>query len=301
VKAVKPEDTTYAVNVATFKAYLKTIVFEPGTFKGKKVDQYLPIELYVPVNRRVPEIIYPIDPRSDRYDRRLYERALRLNGIEPPRLDYFPSYNYVNSKEIDNIQYPFALFKLDLDAEGQPTAIEPVKGTSGSFMSQIQTAINWGKYRPLYVNNKPCASRNFLLVSFLPQIHYPAFPIDLTSIDSLALRERVRVRLLYDTLGQVSGPLPANIINNEFVCPENLVRIIGETSYRIAIDTLGKVKLLRTFNNHKEYKKAGQALMPHLQFFPAMDIQGRAQPFEGFIKVTFNGTKKVLIVFPWLQ
>jgi len=300
VKAVKAFNEAEGKNIKVYEKYLKTMVFVPGTFKGKKQNQYIPVKLNVPVNRRIPELTFPLNNQAEIQNRLLYDKALTLNGIEPPRIDFFPSYNYHFENRNDEPRYPFVLFKLNLDDEGRPTVVELVRSTCDNFTDQHQSAVHWGRYSPLYVKGKARVSENFLLISLLPQVNYPTTPFNYSEKDSCSLRERERVRLLPDTLGLLSGPYPRNIIGQEFVCPDNAVKIVGEATYRIAVDTLGNVKMLRSLRNNKRLKRGGMVLVSYLKFFPAIDNQGRPRPFDDFIRVTYSGSKKVKIDFLWL-
>ena len=301
VKAVEARDSTDAEAIKSFEPYLKTMEFEPGVFRGKNKKQLIPLDLYVTIGRRVPDIKFPLNLKGEIENRDLYRLALVLNGMKLPRLAYFPSYNFHSNILPGVTEYPFALYKLDLDAKGRPTALALVKTTCANYTDQIQSAILWGRYEPLYIKGKAAPSVNYLLVSLLPQVNYPTNPLDFDSGKAIALRDKIRVRLLTDTLGLISAPLPENIIDGEFVCSSDTVRILGDVWYRVLVDTLGNVKLNRTQDKNSKFIKAGRGLTPHLRFFPAIDIQGRARPYEGDLNVTFTGSKRVYISIMWLQ
>ena len=297
VRAALPDDSSY---VKYYGDYLATMHFKPGRFENKPVEQTLPVHMKFRRYSRMPELAFPVDSSGIIHDRDFYFEAFRLNGIEVPRIEAFPSYNFQFKNTIsDSLSYPFFIVKLNLDETGRPTKIEKLTPDSLPFTEQILNAVNWGRYRPLEIRGKTAASEVFLLISHLPQVSYPTRV--LTAKDStLSLHDRLRVCMLPDTVGLMFPPWPRNIIENKFVSSEKIVAIEGEAVVQVAIDTLGKVKYLDLENSDKIRKMKVLALLPDLRFYPALDFNNRRQPFEGYLQLTFTASKTVEIDMTWL-
>jgi len=292
----EPADSNY---VKYYRDYLKTMRFRPGTFEKKPVEQTLPVRLRFKAHQRLPELTFPVDREARIQDRDFYFAALGRNGVTVPRIESFPSYNYKFKRTLsDSLIYPYFLVKLNLDETGRPTKIEKLTAASPPYTDQIMIVINWGRYAPLEIRGKPAASECFLLITHLPQANYPACVY--TAGDStLSLRDRVRVRLLPDTVGLMSPPLPRNIIDNKIVCASIDVFGNGEATVLVAIDTLGKARMVRLMP--PILKKKVLAALPDLKFYPALDFQGRRQPYKGYLRLSFNATKTVSVDMTWFS
>ncbi|MBN1212975.1 MAG: hypothetical protein JXA92_10390, partial [candidate division Zixibacteria bacterium] len=296
VSAAAPVDSNYA---EYYRDYLRTMRFQPGTFNKKPVEQILPVRLVFKAHQRLPELTFPVDRDGLIPDRDFYFAAVGLNGIDVPRIELFPSYNYKYKGILsDSLNYPYFLVKLTLDETGRPTEIKKLSNISLPFTDQIINVINWGNYTPLKIKGKPTVSESFLLISHLPQVNYPTnvyTPDDST----LSLRDRIRVRLLPDTVGLMSPPLPRNIIDNKIVCASDEVFGSGEATALVTVDTLGRVWLVDAIPS--KLKKNVFASVKYMSFFPAFDYQGHRQSFKGYLRLTFQNSKTVGVDILWLS
>ncbi|MDD3731845.1 MAG: hypothetical protein PHU88_05660 [candidate division Zixibacteria bacterium] len=297
VSPVEAGDSNYA---GYYSAYLKTLIFEPGKYKGKKTKQIIPVNLFYKPKRRVPELVFPVNAERKVLNRSFYFYALKLNEIQIPEIVYFPSYNYLKKIPLTEGIYPYALFKIKLDKDGRPVDIKYIRGNSSAYISQILSAVNWGKYTPLQLQGKNQPSENYLLFSFLPHDSYPVMEIDYRVNSSLSLLERIRVRLLPDTVGLLTEPLSVNIDNDEFICSDSKVIVKGEVTARVLVDTLGKVKLTGLSSSNKRLNAAVISLLSYLDFYPALDNSGLKIPFNGELDIEFTGSRRVKIHIKWL-
>ncbi len=300
VSSVSPVEAGDSIYAEYYTAYLKTLIFEPGKYKGKKINQIIPVNLFYKPNRRVPELVFPVNAERKVLNRSFYFYALKLNEIQIPEIVYFPSYNYLKKISLTEGIYPYVLFKIKLDKDGRLIDIKSIRGNSSAFIPQILSAVNWGQYTPLQLQGKNQPSENFLLFSFLPHDSYPVMAVDYRADSSLSLLDRIRVRLLPDTVGLLTEPLPVNVYNDEFICSDSKVIVKGEVTARVQVDTLGKVKLTGLSSSNKRLKAAVISLLSYLDFFPALDNSGLKIPFNGELDIEFTGSRRVKIRFKWL-
>jgi hypothetical protein len=301
VKSVTPEDSSESAFAAYAEAWLKSIPFEPAIFEGKKTKSRLPILLQFRPRVRLPEIHFPLD--SDRVisDADLYYKAYGLNDIRLPRLDEFPSYFCELKWPDSSVSYKYVLVKVELDKSGKVVNTELAHSTFPAYTTPTMSAVLWASFTPATVLGKPVPCECFVLVSFFPYINYPTRVWRRTELDSLSLLEKFRVRLLSDTVGLMSKPLPAWAGGEEFSYSGLRLFVRDTVSARLYIDTSGHVRLGRMSNGIKQLQATIREITPHLRFFPALDYQGRCRPYSGLTSFIFQGSAKIRIVCHWLR
>jgi len=281
--------------------WLKSIEFEPATFKGKEVQSYLPIIMQFRPKVRLPDLFFPLDTSRSITDADLYFKAFGLNDIRPPQLVQFPSY-FCDIKSSDtSVIFKYILTKVTLDESGQVTDVVEVSSTYPAFTQQVMSAILWAKFSPTEVRGTPQPSKCFILVSFFPQISYPTRVWQQDNYDSLYLLERFRVRLLPDTVGLMTKPLPAKLSGSEFTLSGRHTAYRNQVSAFISVDVTGSASLRRMSKTGKEVQLAVRELIGRrLRFYPAMDYQGNPQRFSGLVTFIFKASPKIRMEYNWL-
>jgi hypothetical protein len=150
------------------------------------------------------------------------------------------------------------------------------------------------------VRGSPVPAECFVLVSFFPQINYPTRAWQRSDLDSLGLLARFRIRLLPDTVGSMSKPLPAKMPGDEFTLAGKHAAFRDTVSAVLSVDTTGRVSLRRFTKAREGLQKAVYELGARLRFFPALDYQGHPQRFSGLVSFIFQGSPKIRIVYHWL-
>jgi hypothetical protein len=300
VKSVTAEDSSESPFADYAEAWLKSIPFEPATFKGKKTKSRLPVLFQFRPQVSLPEIHFPVDSNQLIADADLYFKAVSLNSICLPRLEEFPSY-FCDLKWSDSlVSYKYVLVKVELDKSGKVVNTEPAHSTFPAYTMPTTSAILWANFVPAAVQGKPVPAECYVLVSFFPYINYPTRVWRQTELDSLSLLEKFRVRLLPDTVGLMSKPLPAWAGGEEFTY-SGLHQFLRDTvSAMLYIDTSGHVRLGRMSNGSKQLQAIIREITPHLRFFPALDYQGQCRPYSGLTSFVFQGSAKIRIVCHWL-
>ena len=109
------------------------------------------------------------------------------------------------------------------------------------------------------------------------------------------------MRLLADTVGLMTKPLPSWAGGEEFTY-SGLHRFVHDTvSAMLYIDTSGHVRLGRMNNRSKQLQATVREVASHLRFFPALDYQGQSRPYSGLASFVFQGSVKIRIVCHWLH
>jgi hypothetical protein len=122
-----------------------------------------------------------------------------------------------------------------------------------------------------------------------------------TALDSINLLERYRVRLLPDTVGLMTKPLPAWPGGEEFTFT-GFNRFFRDTvGVQVRIDTSGNIRIRRMSGGNKQLRTSIRKAVSHLKFFPALDYQGQPQPYSGLISFISQGSVKIRIVCHWLH
>jgi len=297
VAAESPPDSAFAKYA---QAWIKSIKFEPATFKGKEIPSHLPVTLQFRPRVRLPDISFPIDSTGVIADADLYFKTFALNDIRVPQLEEFPRC-FCDLKVTDSsIVFKYVLVKVGLDESGRVTDVENVSSNYPAFTRQVMSAILWARFSPAVVQGSTVPAECFVLVSFFPQINYPTRVWQRSDLDSLGPLARFRIRLLPDTVGLMSKPLPAKMPGDEFTLASKLAFYRDTVSAALSVDTTGRVSLRRFTKGGEAMQQAVYELGARLRFFPALDYQGSPHRFSGLVSFILQGSPKIRIVYHWL-
>jgi hypothetical protein len=149
------------------------------------------------------------------------------------------------------------------------------------------------------VNGSPDVQECFLLISLFPRIRIPTLPLH-GEIDTMPLDERLRVRLLADTVGLMFKPVPKYRPDGfVYTAPEGRIAGLDRLGVRVEIDTLGLATILHTVGAADSTRLMCERIVRTLDFFPAMDYAGRAQPYQGLLRFEYFSSTKIRIVLSW--
>jgi hypothetical protein len=299
VKSVTAEfagDSAFAIAGSRFFRALK---FVPGLRNGKRDSMTVRLLLQVGGTGSEPLVHFPVGPDCQVDEAELYWAALARLGYRPACLRRFESYYYLLNKNKLWQKYEYKVFQVDLDSAGDVVGVELIKATTPHFNDQIKTAINWGEYEPMTIDGRPVASSNFLVVLLLPTINYPTLPLDFRKTDTYNVWDRLRVRLMPDTLGVLAPPIPRREWSTE-ISHKFLSGMIPDlVSGRIRVDTTG---ISRIDNVSSDFWKARRIL--HLNafeipFFPALDFSGRSRVWSGLVFLKYTSDTTAHAWFDW--
>ena len=300
VASVAEESSSDSAFAVYAQAWIKSIRFEPATFRGKEVPSHLPVILQFRPRVRLPDIHFPIDSASAVVDADLYFKTFALNDIRVPQLEEFPRY-FCDLKVTDSsVVFKYVLVKVGLDESGRVTDVENVSSNYPAFTRQVMSAILWARFSPAVVQGSPVPAECFVLVSFFPQINYPTRVWQRSDLDSLGPLARFRIRLLPDTVGLMSKPLLAKMSGDEFTLAGKHAFYRDTVRAVLSVNTTGRVSLRRFTKAGEVMRQAVNELSARLRFFPALDYQGRPHRFSGLVSFIFQGSPKIRIVYHWL-
>ncbi len=284
IKKITPETVQDLAYVDYFRDNLMSVKFEAAKKDGKKVAFLLPCILRFEKKVIFPEVYFPIDTARKIFNRALYFSAFDSIQVEFAKLDFFPTY-YCDLEPNDSLTAnPFILFKVNIDETGNPVEIKKISSTYSQYDVQLQSAIQWAKFKPAFIDNQPVASENYLIVSFFPYVNYPTIPWYPSNKDGDSYYHNLQLKLIPDTVGNLQEPIPA------FISPDNFLsasRNISKDSVLIlfSVDTSGKAKISRFSKMKKRNRKPIFQMIKNKRFYPALDYSGH--PVETKVLANF--------------
>jgi len=290
------------------KNYLSSIIsqieYEPAVYLGSKRSCQLPLIIMANPRFRNSVIFFPVSSDFEVSDNLLYYEALRLNKFELPELLSFPQY-FCTLKRSDSLKIlPYVLEKLSLDSAGNVIKSENFSASikAEAYSTQIQAASLWAEFSPLKVEGLSRPSDCYLLISFLPQLHYPTKIIAVSESDNSHWADRWRVLLLPDTAGIMVPPLPLELNISTITIRKKQHRYLtGEILATISIDSLGEARVIMIDRKDTEFRQAINSVVSSVGFFPAMSFHGRPQKFTGKARFHFTYSATVRVEYLWLN
>ncbi|MCH9024468.1 MAG: hypothetical protein IH931_03960 [candidate division Zixibacteria bacterium] len=283
---------------------LSQIEYQPAAYLGSNRSCQLPLIIMANPRFRRSEVVFPVSSNFEVSDNFLYYEALRLNKFELPEILSFPKY-YCGLKRSDSLKIlPYVLVRLSLDAAGNVLKSENFSASfkAEAFSIQIKSASLWSEFSPLKIEGIARPSDCYLLVSFLPQLHYPTKKITAPERDTSHWAEKWRVRLLPDTVGLMVPPLPLELNIESITLKKQKQRfLMGEILATISIDSLGKARVMSTDKKDAKYHQAINSAMSCVGFFPAMSFRGKPRKFIGKARFQFTRSAKVRVDYLWLN
>ncbi|RKX26081.1 MAG: hypothetical protein DRP45_04475 [Candidatus Zixiibacteriota bacterium] len=309
VEAIRQEDSLYT---NCYGDDLRTMQFEPGVANGRKTAMKLPVIAQIGVLGTTAELLFPVQRNRAVIETDLYWETFELNNVVLPEIKYFPSYHYKSKSRQSSNTHPFILYRLDLDEDGGVVSIESVVATCPAFAGQLQAAIGRGQYSPLVVAGMPIRSRNYLLVSFYPEVEYPTNPLKADSAADLGIFDQMRIRLFSDTVGLMAKPVPKKAWDGQ-VRSSN-ARILSETGHstEAKIDSTGNAVAINVLPCTTRWRRGSVLTLPgagshgvrrilrSVSFYPALDFSGRSVPYVGLARLMAVDARTIRIWLDWL-
>jgi hypothetical protein len=286
--------------VAAYVSYLKSIKFEPGVRDGARAAMRLRLEVQAGAVGSRPLVFYPVGPNYEILRSQWYWAALAANGIEPARVTSFPSYYYETSTAEVGNRYDYMLFRVDLDSLGRATAVILAGSSNTKFTDQICSAVKWGKFVPMRLNDQPVASSNFLVVALLPDLEYPTDVWSGQTAEGRAIGERLRIHLVPDTIGEMMLPIVKRDWSDSLVDPAIRELFPNLVSACLAIDTSGWGTLKDFSDDSWKLRRQLSQKAFDRQFYPARDFSGKYLPWTGLVFVRYLDASHTKIWFDWV-
>jgi hypothetical protein len=293
------ESSADSAAVAAYVPYLKSFRFEPGLREGTRSDFRLRIEIQTGGTGTEPALIFPVGPNREIVRAETYWAALKAVGIEPARLVQFPSYYYIPTSASTGNRYDFKTYRIELDSLGRVTEVAPLSVSSPRFTDQIATAAMWAAYEPMRIGGTAVPSTNYLSVALFSEASYPTTKWLADSLGGIPDKERLRVRLLPDTLGEMfpaivkrdwSGPIIDSAVwepNPELI------------SARIVVDTAGLATPRESSHDSWRVRRMLMGRAFDRGFYPARNFAGSPLTWPGLAYVRYLDSSHVGIWFDW--
>ncbi|MEW5795672.1 MAG: hypothetical protein AB1772_04855 [Candidatus Zixiibacteriota bacterium] len=286
--------------VADFYAlYLSGFRFEPGRNNDTVSAMTLRVAVQIGDVGPKPIVHFPVGVRPEVDKSEHYWAAFETLGIQPARLRSFPSYNFEIDPLSDWFQYEYKFFRVDLDTLGEVTAVELVRSTSPAFTEQIRAAIDWGEYEPMRVKSRAVPSTNYLVVALLPNAAYPTKAVSFESAESLPIWDRLRIRLLPDTIGELMPPVPKRDWSGAIADSVHRMSLAETVVFALEVDTLGTGVIERIGNSNWKIRSLLNRLSHDRRFFPALDFAGQTRPWTDLARMVYPSADSVRVWFRW--
>lgn len=299
VKSVTAEFASDSAFALGSKRFFSALKFVPGLRNGKRDSMTVRVLLQVGGTGSEPLVRFPVGPDCQVDDGELYWAALAGLGFRPACLRRFESYYYrLNLTKLWQM-YEYKVFQMDLDSTGDVVGVRLASATTPHFNDQIMTAINWGEYEPMSINGRPVASSNFLVILLLPTVEYPTPPLDFRNTDTYNVWDRLRVRLMPDTLGVLAPPIPKKEWSTEISHKFFSGMIPDLVSGRIRVDTTGMSRIDKVTS---DFWKARRILFLNafeIPFFPALDFSGHSRVWSGLVFLKYTNDSTTQVWFDW--
>jgi len=298
IQPVRLEDTAFA---DYYDRRLTSARFEPGTIDGKVSSFLLPLQLRFRPYAKNPHLMFPVGRRREISNSWLYFQCLELNGISLGAINSFPSYGSSVSFDDSLHRTPFVLAEIDLDSAGHPTRIDVCHASSYVDVDQIVSAVNWAEYSTASRRGVPVPTSTLLAIFLFSEISYPTRPLLMNELDSIDIRNRMRVQLVQPGIGFMLPPVPRNTRSGYFTPSDNHDLRRTRVSARVFIDTLGQTSFLATDRKERSIGNSCRTVLEQLRFYPALDFEGNPQIFSGLVFIDFTDSKSVRIQCEWLS
>lgn len=283
-----------------FDAFISSCKFAPARRQGDAIASRLPIVLTLRPRDRVPGVLFPIDSLGVITDHDLYFSAVEFLGIELPQLRKFPSF-FCNLSWRDTISVTHSiLIKVDLDSQGEISGRELISSTYPQFTPQLMAAVCWSEFAPARVNGVAVESSAFVRILFFSNLSYPTPVRDYSTDVAYTLLEAEQVRLLYDTVGLMSVPLPRIDPNKPITLTGKSSTHRGSISLVLTIDSSGAVRFRRFLPVSVQTRDIVRRFTKQTSFFPALDFTGRAVRYHGAGQLDIESRKTVRFTPLWL-
>ncbi len=290
-----------------YAPYIRKIRFEPGMIDSVKTEMRIPAVMEAAAPGTRPRFRFPVERNRAIIETGLYWLALEMNGVTLPEIKRFPSYGGKPVTEPRQKSYPYILLRVNLDAEGTVTAVEPVLSTHPAFTDQLVSAVNWAEYTQLKVRGEAHESENYVLISFFSDVKYPTSALDFEAGLS-TLSDQLRVRIYPDTVGLMSLPIPLGYGTGN-VNSSNVAKLSEHPlSGRLIVEPGGVMRLsdispdsLSVRDSRKLQLACRQIMGVRVNMAPAMDFQGQSQPYSGLVRFERQSEELVRIDYSWVS
>lgn len=279
------------------RPFITALTFVPAELDDQVRASQLPVSMQIEPRMRAPQFRFPVSSDGE-IDHELLMRSLSLNSVQPPSIDYFPSYYYTTEDDSDSAVPSSLLLRLDLDQSGEVVQITTTWPSGSGRDSQLRSAVRWARFSPLRIDNQPRSTSTWLAVTFYPHATYPSFAFP---SESDVPWERFRLQLLPDTVGLMQRPIPKRSGYDHFSFQGDHIYYRDTVSVIIHVDTLGQVRLRHLSRTEPEVLSAISQATAKTLFYPALGFDGYGRSFTGRALFILEGSTTIRIDYFWLR
>ncbi|MBI5267808.1 MAG: hypothetical protein HY851_11315 [candidate division Zixibacteria bacterium] len=290
-----------SILIRLLDSILRKVEFVPGKRDSEAVAQVIPAELALFAGSVRARLSTPVTDSGRFGDPRLYAAGLQANSVSSPLLNRLAPVFFTCSKRDSLTDLPYALLKIDVNADGKPGQVETVRTTMVGFTDQIASAFNWADYTPARVGETLTASTVYAVVIYHPRARYPTRPIGLPGKDTAGTVEQFLIRLVIDTEGVMIPPIPASVNADSVGIDRATGKPYGPVSVWCTFDTSGQAWPTRMSNRSSIVASICREAISEMRFHPATDFHGRRVAFSGLMYFDFAGSGNVRVYLDWLR
>ena len=286
-------------------ASIRNIDFSPAKYNDENIPFILPasLEFTLAGHRPNANFMLPGWPAGGSITEDLIYQSLQLNGLIPAAVRRIPPYYCVYPDSLNKGDYPFAVYRVDLDSIGNVDNVELINGTYPHLAELFFSVLLHSEYIPGSYNGESIPFSLYVTVRFFERINYPTLPWPPGAEgngDFSYEFHRISVKPYPDSI--VCPPMPTNLYMGGII-QDKIVPYDDSLVIDIRVDTLGNVSLTG-YRNSAGAPAAGIAkkALKTLKYLPARDINGKKVPFAGRIGLIFKeNSKNIRMVAEWLK
>lgn len=243
---------------------------------------------------------FPISPDSIS-DAPLLTRLFAENKIDPPAISYLPPVFYLISPDRKADDCPTITARVSLDAAGTVENLEfPFPGGEG-MTHPLQAALINAAFTPARKNGKPFPCDFYVTFRIFDNLRYPFTPFrPADSAVTGPMAGKYFMTIYFNDRDIAIFPLPRRFAEGVISAGVSSRGIYGTIPAEVMIGPDGKMGRVNISGGERKQIDAARRALQLTEWYPARNNRGEAEWFFGRVKVTFDGSSKVVYVPEWI-
>ncbi len=268
----------------------------------------IPSEWILPVAVSVPKIgdrsetlsiAFPVSPEL-KTDSALLRRLFEANDIDPPRVTDMPPVTYVFDLFDSTTRFWTVTMQVALDEDGELLDITYPNPKQSAMAHQVHMAVVHASFEPARLNGEPFPADFLLTFRIFDNIDYPYSPFQpVDTVRPQPVTARYFMTPYYNENDVSIFPLPKKHPYGYIRGAKFADHPPGFAELQIALDRTGQIEQLVVTRCSESLRPVAFNAAQLTSWYPGVDASGETIPFRGRLRLTFNGTPKVVYIPEW--
>jgi len=284
---------------------LKSIDFSPSIYLGRKIPVTLPAKLEFAFIKYKSKAILklPYNNKTGRFNRELVDKVFKYNKFSPAIVNTVPSYFCSLNSNFNFADYPFAVYKVELNSFGQVIDLQTIFSSYDHFSNIFYNILLYTDFEPARFDNGKIKSNIFVTVRFFQKLAYPIEewpPSYDKEIDYSFEYHRISFRPYLDSI--VNPPFPINMPTGGFI-QENKMPYNDTVNVKVTVDIRGKIRHpIYISSYYPQSYSIAKSILKKLSYLPARNINGKKVEYEGQLSLILrSNSNNIRIITNWLR